>query len=108
MVLVGGHQADGAQIRRERFLAEIEKVVPWAGLLGLIELFQPKADGSRNPYLLEIMLRIGYVQEKGLLLRQNTTVDANIIHAPCLTKNEKESAIPRCIRPRKVTNTTPR
>lgn len=27
------------QTRRERFLAEMEKVVPWASLLGLIELF---------------------------------------------------------------------
>ncbi|TCL29439.1 hypothetical protein EV691_11843 [Azotobacter chroococcum] len=31
------------QTRRERFLAEMEQVVPWAGLLALIESFYPKA-----------------------------------------------------------------
>lgn len=36
------------QTRRERFLAEMDQVVPWAGLLGLIEPFYPKADGGRK------------------------------------------------------------
>lgn len=31
----------------------------------------------------------GYLQEKGLSLRQGTIVDATIIHAPSSTKNEK-------------------
>jgi IS5 family transposase len=31
----------------------------------------------------------GYLQEKGLSLRQGTIVDANIIHAPSSTKNEE-------------------
>ncbi len=49
------------QTRRERFLAEMDQVVPWAGLLGLIEPFYPKV-GGRKPYPLETMLRIHLLQ----------------------------------------------
>ncbi len=31
------------QTRRERFLAEMDQVVPWAGLVALIEPYYPKA-----------------------------------------------------------------
>ncbi|MBP5060402.1 transposase, partial [Pseudomonas chlororaphis] len=48
--------------RRERFLAEMDQVVPWSGLLGLIEPFYPKAGGGRKPYPLETMLRIHLLQ----------------------------------------------
>ncbi len=50
------------QTRRERFLAEMEQVVPWAGLLALIEPFYPKAGNGRPPYPLETMLRIHLLQ----------------------------------------------
>jgi IS5 family transposase len=46
----------------------------------------------------------GYLQEKGLSLRQGTIVDATIIHAPARPRTRKASALPRCIRPRKVTS----
>jgi IS5 family transposase len=46
------------QTRRERFLAEMEQVVPWTGLLALIEPFYPKAGNGRPPYPLETLLRI--------------------------------------------------
>ncbi len=36
------------QTRRERFLAEMDQVVSWTGLLGLIEPFYPKAGGGEN------------------------------------------------------------
>ncbi len=45
------------QTRRERFLAEMDQVVPWSGLLGLIEPYYPKASSGRKPYPLETMLR---------------------------------------------------
>lgn len=48
--------------RCERFLAEMDQVAPWAGLLGLVEPFYPKADGGRKPYPLETMLRIHLLQ----------------------------------------------
>lgn len=38
------------QTRRERFLAEMEQVVPWSGLVALIEPHYPKAGGGRKPY----------------------------------------------------------
>lgn len=140
------------QTRRERFLAEMDQVVPWAGLVALIEPYYPKAGMGRRPYPLETMLRIhllqnwfslsdpameealyeitpmrqfagltlsapipedttvmnfrhllekhqlavgilevinGYLQGKGLSLRQGTIVDATIIHAPSSTKNKE-------------------
>lgn len=140
------------QTRRERFLAEMEQVVPWSGLVALIEPHYPKAGGGRKPYPLETMLRIhllqnwfslsspameealyeitsmrqfarltlsapipgdttvmnfrhllekhqlaagiletinAYLQDKGLSLRQDTIVDAIIIHAPNSTKNKE-------------------
>ena len=49
------------QTRRERFLAEMDQVVPWSGLLALIEPYYPKAGGGRKPYPLETMLRIHFV-----------------------------------------------
>jgi IS5 family transposase len=50
------------QTRRERFLAEMDQVVPWSGLLALIEPYYPKAGGGRKPYPLENMLRIHLFQ----------------------------------------------
>ncbi len=50
------------QTRSERFLAEMDEVVPWTGLLGLIEPFYPKAGRGRKPYPLETMLRIHLLQ----------------------------------------------
>ena len=38
------------QTRRETFLAEMEQVVPWEALLGLIEPAYPKAGNGRRPY----------------------------------------------------------
>jgi IS5 family transposase len=51
--------------RRERFLAEMEAVVPWKALIDLIEPHYPKATskGGRPPYPLETMLRIHLLQQ---------------------------------------------
>lgn len=48
--------------RRETFLAEMEEVVPWEALLGLIEPVYPKAGNGRPPYALSVMLRIHLMQ----------------------------------------------
>lgn len=50
------------QTRREVFLGEMERVVPWDALLALIEPFYPKAGGGRPPYPLATMLRIHLMQ----------------------------------------------
>jgi transposase, IS5 family len=51
--------------RRERFLQEMEAVVPWKALIDLIEPCYPKTSskGGRPPYPLETMLRIHLLQQ---------------------------------------------
>lgn len=48
--------------RREVFLEEMDRVVPWSRLLALIEPVYPKAGNGRRPYALETMLRIHFMQ----------------------------------------------
>ncbi len=148
----------GKKTRREQFLSEMDRVIPWKGLLDLIEPFYPKAGRGRQPLGLEKMLRIyllqqwfdlsdpqaedaiydsesmrrfagveladdvipdettilrfrhlleehelpraifavvnGYLEERGLLLKSGTIVDATIIAAPSSTKNASHSRDP--------------
>src|SRR5438309_3047043 len=49
--------------RREKFLAEMNQVVPWARWLQLIEPHYPKAGLGRRPMPLERMLRIYLLQQ---------------------------------------------
>ena len=53
------------RMRRERFLAEMEAVVPWSALIDRIEPTYPKTSskGGRPPYPLETMLRIHLLQQ---------------------------------------------
>ena len=53
----------GKVTRRERFLAEMDAVIPWAQLLALIEPYYPKAGRGRQPLGLEKMLRIYFLQQ---------------------------------------------
>ncbi|WP_238367812.1 IS5 family transposase [Mesobacterium pallidum] len=59
------HAMKKKQTRREKFLAEMEDVVPWTRLLALIELHYPKrgARGGRPPMPLETMLRVYFLQQ---------------------------------------------
>lgn len=52
----------GKITRRERFLAEMDAVIPWARLAGLIEPHYPKAGNGTQPMPLERMLRIHFLQ----------------------------------------------
>jgi transposase, IS5 family len=49
--------------RRERFLGEMEKVVPWARLCGVIAPHYPKGERGRPPIGIERMLRIYFLQQ---------------------------------------------
>lgn len=153
------------QTRREKFLAEMEQVVPWIRLERLIEPNYPKAGNGRQPYPLATLLRIhflqqwyglsdpaaedalyeitsmrqfsklslthnhipdestilqsrhllekhkltedlfsevnAYLQEKGLMLRRGTLVDATIIDAPSSTKNKERKRDPQMHQTRK-------
>jgi IS5 family transposase len=146
------------QTRRDRFLAEMERVVPWARLVERLRPLYPKGERGRPPIGLERMLRIYFLQqwygladealedalydsqalrgfagielnrdpvpdattllhfrhwlerhdltravfdevgavleERGLLMRQGTIVDATIIAAAPSTKNKQKSRDP--------------
>jgi IS5 family transposase len=146
------------QTRRDRFLAEMERVVPWARLVARLQPLYPKGERGRPPIGLERMLRIYFLQqwygladealedalydsqalrgfagielnrdpvpdattvlhfrhwleqhkltrvlfdqvgamleERGLLMRQGTIVDATIIAAAPSTKNKQKSRDP--------------
>jgi transposase, IS5 family len=51
--------------KRERFLGQMQAVVPWKALIDLIEPYYPKtgSKGGRPPYPLETMLRIHLMQQ---------------------------------------------
>ncbi len=158
----------GKVTRRERFLAEMNAVIPWARLLRVIEPHYPKAGNGRQPLGLEKMLRIYFLQqwfdlsdpaaedaiydsesmrrfvgielgedtvpdestilrfrhlleendlakaifaeigalldERGLLVKQGTIVDATIISAPSSTKNATGTRDPEMRQTRKGNN----
>src|SRR3982750_868914 len=146
------------QTRRDKFLAEMEQVGPWARLVNRLRPFYPKGERGRPPVGLERMVRIYFLQqwygladealedalydsqalrdfagidlsvatvpdattgvnfrpgleehdltralcdeigamleERGLLMRQGTIVDATIIAAPPSTKNKSKARDP--------------
>jgi transposase, IS5 family len=146
------------QTRRDKFLADMDAVVPWSRLVERLGPLYPKGERGRPPVLLERMLRVYFVQqwyglsddgvedafydsqalrgfagialnrdpipdattvlhfrhwlerhdlakglfdevcamleERGLLMRQGTIVDATIIAAPSSTKNKEKARDP--------------
>ncbi|VVN82815.1 IS5 family transposase ISThi1 [Pseudomonas fluorescens] len=50
------------QTRNELFLIEMDQVVPWQGLITLIEPHYPKGEGGRPAYPLMAMLRVHLMQ----------------------------------------------
>ena len=151
--------------RRERFLAEMEELVPWARVVAVIAPYYPKGERGRPPIGIERMLRIYFLQqwygladealedaiydsqamrtfagidlsvesvpdattllnfrhlleahdltrqlfqavgalleERRLLMREGTIVDATIIAAPCSTKNARKERDPQMHQTRK-------
>jgi IS5 family transposase len=59
----GGFEKFAKTTRREAFLAEMDRVVPWAELCALIEPHYPKAGRGRPPIGLERMLRLHFLQQ---------------------------------------------
>ena len=53
----------GKVTRRERFLAEMDAVIPWSRIVALIEPHYPKAGNGTQPMPLERMLRIYFMQQ---------------------------------------------
>lgn len=53
----------GRTTRREKFLGEMQRIVPWAALMSAIEPYYPKGERGRPPMGLERMLRIYFLQQ---------------------------------------------
>jgi hypothetical protein len=53
----------GKVTRGERFLSEMDAVIPWAPILALIEPHYPKAGNGTQPMPMERMLRIYFMQQ---------------------------------------------
>lgn len=49
--------------RKRQFLAEMERVVPWAALVQLIAPYYPEGKNGRPPFALETMLRVHFMQQ---------------------------------------------
>jgi transposase, IS5 family len=92
-------------------LAELERVVPCARLVKRSQPLYPKGERGRPPirHWLErhdltkaLFEEVGVVlEERGLLMRQGTIVDATIIAAPPSTKNRSKSRDPEMHQTRK-------
>jgi transposase, IS5 family len=53
----------GKVTRRERFLSEMDQVIPWGAILALIEPHYPKAGQGTQPMPMQRMLRIYFMQQ---------------------------------------------
>jgi transposase, IS5 family len=49
--------------RKREFLDEMERVVPWAALVQVVEPYYPRAKTGRPPFGIETMLRVHYLQQ---------------------------------------------
>ena len=58
-----GFEKYGRKSKRERFLEEMEQIVPWAELQALVEPHYPKGENGRPPVGLGIMLRVYFLQQ---------------------------------------------
>lgn len=87
------HSMKKKQTRREKFLAEMDVVVPWPRLLALIEPHFPKVGpkGGRPPMPIETMLRVHFLQQwyalgdpmaEALLLRHTDYFTAHMASLP--------------------------
>ena len=63
MTLGTGFEKYSKTTRREKFLTEMDRIVPWCELCALIEPVYPKAGDGRPPKELEMMLRVYFLQQ---------------------------------------------
>jgi IS5 family transposase len=63
LAMMTGFERYSKKTRRAQFLDEMEQVVPWSKLCGLIEPHYPKAGNGRPPVGVERMLRIYFLQQ---------------------------------------------
>jgi IS5 family transposase len=63
LAMATGFERFGKKTKRALFLEEMEQVVPWAKLCGLIEPHYPRGSNGRPPVGVERMLRIYFLQQ---------------------------------------------
>src|SRR5450631_118935 len=63
LAMMNGFERYSKKTRRALFLDEMEQVVPWSKLGGLIEPYYPKAGNGRQPVGVGWMLRIYFLQQ---------------------------------------------
>ena len=63
LAMQSGFEKFARKSRRELFLDEMDKIVPWSGLVALVEPHYPKGDNGRPPVGLERMLRLYFLQQ---------------------------------------------
>jgi IS5 family transposase len=63
LAMATGFERFGKRTKRALFLEEMEQVVPWAKLCGLIEPHYPRGSNGRPPVGVERMLRIYFLQQ---------------------------------------------
>ena len=64
--------------RKRDFLAAMERVVPWAALVGLTTPYAPEGKRGRPPFAVETMLRIRFMQQ----WRSNPTMEEALNDVP--------------------------
>ncbi len=73
--------------RRERFLADMDPVIPWAALMELIVPLYPKGEGAgRPPMGLARMLRIYFLQH-WFNLSDPAVEERSTIRGPCASSS---------------------
>ncbi len=90
--------------RREKFLGEMEKLVPWTRLLALLEPYYPRGKRGRPPIGLERMLRIYFLQQWYTLATKRSKTPSMIVK-PCATSPGSIWASSRCLTPTSVART---
>jgi len=72
--------------RRDRFLAEMEKMVPWRALIDLIDTHYPKTNSKdwRPPYPLTTTLRIHFLQQ--WYVASDSAMEDALIEVPTLRR----------------------
>ena len=59
----GSFEKYGRKSKREQFLENMNAIVPWSDVEGLIERHYPKAGNGRQPVGLSVMLRVYFLQQ---------------------------------------------
>jgi IS5 family transposase len=63
LAMATGFERYSKKTKRGLFLEEMEQIVPWGELCGLIEPHYPKPGNGRPPVGVERMLRIYFLQQ---------------------------------------------